>query len=218
MASVLSSDGKQEPDVMAANATSAALMLSDIPWGGPIGFVRIGRVNGQLIVNPSMDELNLSDLNLIYACTQDKTLMIDVQAREISERDLEAAMRHAHPQAVKYIEPQVRLAAKTGKQKKDYKLSLVMERTLEKVKNLSEEPIKAVFTVPKYGKFERGEALDKITQDVKRSHVNKVVCSRIINDGLRVDGRNLDELRLVYCETGTVHRDTWSTGRCSALA
>ncbi|KAI3997657.1 hypothetical protein MKX01_040630 [Papaver californicum] len=212
MASVLSSDGKQDPDVMAANATSAALMLSDIPWGGPIGVVRIGRVNGQLIVNPSMEELNLSDLNLIYACTQDKTLMIDVQA-----------MRHAHPQAVKYIEPQVRLAAKAGKQKKDYKLSLVMERTLEKVKNLSEAPIKAVFTDPKYGKFERGEALDKITQDVKRLLLEdcdedslkvlpktidtvrkKVVRSRIINDGLRVDGRNLDEVRPVYCETGNL--------------
>ncbi|KAI3973474.1 hypothetical protein MKW92_000823 [Papaver armeniacum] len=223
MASVLSSDGKQDPDVMAANATSAALMLSDIPWGGPIGVVRIGRVDGQLIVNPSMDELNLSDLNLIYACTQDKTLMIDVQAREISERDLEAAMRHAHPQAVKYIEPQVRLAAKAGKQKKDYKLSLVTERTLEKVKNLSEAPIEAVFTDPKYGKFERGEALDKITQDVKRllqeecdedslkvlpktvdTVRKKVVRSRIINDGLRVDGRNLDEVRPVYCETGNL--------------
>lgn len=57
MASVLSSDGKQDPDVMAANATSAALMLSDIPWGGPIGVIRIGRINGQFVVNPTMDEV-----------------------------------------------------------------------------------------------------------------------------------------------------------------
>lgn len=59
MASVLSSDGKQDPDVMAANATSAALMLSDIPWGGPIGVVRIGRICGQFIINPTMDEVSL---------------------------------------------------------------------------------------------------------------------------------------------------------------
>lgn len=59
MASVLSSDGKQDPDVMAANATSAALMLSDIPWGGPIGVIRIGRICGQVVVNPSMDEVVL---------------------------------------------------------------------------------------------------------------------------------------------------------------
>lgn len=57
MASVLSSDGKQDPDVMAANASSAALMLSDIPWGGPIGVIRIGRISGQFVVNPSMDEV-----------------------------------------------------------------------------------------------------------------------------------------------------------------
>ena len=57
MTSVLSSDGKQDPDVMAANATSAALMFSDIPWGGPIGMIRIGRILGQFIVNPTMDEV-----------------------------------------------------------------------------------------------------------------------------------------------------------------
>ncbi|KAF5958685.1 hypothetical protein HYC85_005910 [Camellia sinensis] len=213
MASVLSSDGRQDPDVMAANATSAALMLSDIPWGGPIGMIRMGRISGKFIVNPSMDELNLSDLNLVYACTKDKTLMVDVQAREISERDLEAALRLAHPEAVKYLEPQIRLAAKAGKRKKEYKLSVVSEGTLEKIRNLTEAPIEAVFTDPTYGKFERGEALDKITQDVKKVLVEEcdeeslkvlsktvdtvrkqIVRRRIIAEGLRVDGRRLDEV------------------------
>ncbi|XP_030953897.1 polyribonucleotide nucleotidyltransferase 2, mitochondrial [Quercus lobata] len=222
MASVLSSDGTQDPDVMAANATSAALMLSDIPWGGPIGVIRIGRISGKFIVNPTMDELSLSDLNLIYACTKDKTLMIDVQAREISENDLEAGLRLAHPEAVKYLEPQIRLAAKAGKHKKEYKLSLISDRTLEKVGNLAEAPIESVFTDPSYGKFERGEALDKITQDVRRSLEEecdeeslkvlpktvdtvrkKVVRKRIINEGFRVDGRQLDEVRPVYCEAGS---------------
>ncbi|EEF37688.1 polyribonucleotide nucleotidyltransferase 2, mitochondrial [Ricinus communis] len=221
MASVLSSDGKQDPDVMAANATSAALMLSDIPWGGPIGVIRIGRIGGQFIVNPTMDELSLSDLNLVYACTKDKTLMIDVQAREISEKDLEAALRLAHPEAVKYLEPQIRLAAKAGKDKKDYKLSMVSERILEKVRNLAETQIEAVFTDSSYGKFERGEALDNITQDVKRTleeecdeeslnvlrkavdTVRKqVVRRRIISEGFRVDGRRLDEVRPLFCKAG----------------
>ncbi|KAK3410210.1 hypothetical protein EUGRSUZ_J02224 [Eucalyptus grandis] len=221
MASVLSSDGKQDPDVMAANATSAALMLSDIPWGGPIGVIRIGRICGKFIINPTMEELNLSDLKLLYACTKDKTLMIDVQAREISEKDLEAGLRLAHPEAVKYLEPQMRLAAKAGKTKKEYKLSMISDRTLEKVRNLAEAPIEAVFTDPSYGKFERGEALDNITQDVKKALEEegdeesllvlpravdtvrkKVVRKRIIAEGLRVDGRRLDEVRPVYCEAG----------------
>ncbi|XP_041003845.1 polyribonucleotide nucleotidyltransferase 2, mitochondrial [Juglans microcarpa x Juglans regia] len=223
MASVLSSDGKQDPDVMAANATSAALMLSDIPWGGPIGMIRIGRISGKFIINPTMDELSLSDLNLVYACTKDKTLMIDVQAREISEKDLDAGLRLAHPEAVKYLEPQIRLAAKAGKCKKEYKLSMISDRTLEKVRNLAEAPIEAVFTDPSYGKFERGEALDKITQDVRRALEEefdeeslkvlpkavdtvrkKVVRRRIINEGFRVDGRRLDEVRPLYCEAGSL--------------
>uniref|UniRef100_A0A2P2KZ82 polyribonucleotide nucleotidyltransferase n=1 Tax=Rhizophora mucronata TaxID=61149 RepID=A0A2P2KZ82_RHIMU len=221
MASVLSSDGVYDPDVMAANATSAALMLSDIPWGGPIGMIRIGRVCGKFIVNPTMDELSLSDLNLVYACTKDKTLMVDVQAHEISEKDLEAGLRLAHPEAVKYLEPQVRLAAKAGKVKKDYKLSMVTDRTLDKVRNLAEADIQAVFTDSSYGKFERGEALDNITHEVKRTleeegdeeslkvlpkaidTVRKqVICKRIIAEGFRVDGRHLDEVRPLYCEAG----------------
>ncbi|XP_022023322.1 polyribonucleotide nucleotidyltransferase 2, mitochondrial [Helianthus annuus] len=223
MASVLSSDGKQDPDVMAANATSAALMLSDIPWDGPIGMIRVGRIDGHLVVNPSMDELKLSDLNLVYACTRDKTMMIDVQAHEISEKDLEAAFRFAHPEAVKFIEPQLKLAAKAGKQKKEYTLSLVSDRTMDKIRNLTEKPIEAIFTDPSYGKFERGEALDKIGQDVKGileeegdeeslkglsktvDTVRKqVVRRRIINEGFRLDGRRLDEVRPLYCEAGNL--------------
>ncbi|CAK9154623.1 unnamed protein product, partial [Ilex paraguariensis] len=168
-------------------------------------------------------QLSLSDLNLVYACTKDKTLMIDVQAREISERDLKAALQLAHPEAVKYLEPQIRLAAKVGKQKKEYKLSVTSEKTFEKIKSLAEAPIEAVFTDPTYGKFERGEALDKITQDVKRAleeecdeeslkvlsktvdTVRKeVVRRRIIAEGLRVDGRRLDEVRPLYCEAGNL--------------
>lgn len=57
MANVLSSDGKQDPDILAANAASAALMLSDVPWGGPIGVIRLGRIGGQIVVNPTMDEV-----------------------------------------------------------------------------------------------------------------------------------------------------------------
>ncbi|XP_078429186.1 polyribonucleotide nucleotidyltransferase isoform X2 [Wolffia australiana] len=222
MVSVLSSDGKQDPDVMAANATSAALMLSDIPWNGPIGVIRLGRIDGELVFNPTMDELSLSDLNLVYACTRDKTLMIDVQAREITERDLEAALKRAHPEAVKFIDPQIMLAKKAGKAKKEYKLSLMAEKTLEKISTITEAPIAAVFSDPTYGKFERGEALDIITQDAKLvleeqgdedslrflpkavdTVRKKIVRRRIIDHSLRVDGRRIDEVRPLHCEAGT---------------
>ncbi|KAK9691579.1 hypothetical protein RND81_09G205700 [Saponaria officinalis] len=207
---------------MAANATSAALMLSDIPWGGPIGVIRVGRICGQFVINPSMDELCLSDLNLVYACNKDKTLMIDVQAREISEKDLKDAMRLAHSEAVNYLQPQIDLASRAGKLKKEYKLSMMPESTMEKIKNLSESRIEAIFSDPSYGKFERGEALDNITQDVKRAleeecdeeslkglskavdTVRKQIVRKRILKGARVDGRDLDDVRPVYCEAGNL--------------
>ncbi|KAJ0243510.1 Polyribonucleotide nucleotidyltransferase 2 [Hirschfeldia incana] len=220
MANVLSSDGKQDPDILAANAASAALMLSDVPWGGPIGVIRLGRIGGKIVVNPTMDELNSSDLHLIYACTRDKTMMIDVQAREITEKDLAAALRLAHLEAVKYIDPQIRLAAKAGKQKKEYKLSMLSEKLLEKVSDLAATRVESVFTDPSYGKFERGEALENIGEDVQKVFEEegdqeslsilpkavdtvrkRIVRSRMISDGFRVDGRHLDEVRPIYCET-----------------
>ncbi|KAJ0260948.1 Polyribonucleotide nucleotidyltransferase 2 [Hirschfeldia incana] len=224
MASVLSMDGKQDPDVLAANAASAALMLSDVPWGGPIGVIRLGRIDGQIVVNPTMDELCESDLSLIYACTRDKTMMIDVQSREITEKDLAAALRLAHPEAVKYIDPQIRLAAKAGKQKKEYKLSMLSEKLLEKVADLAATRIESIFSDPSKGKFERGEALDIIGKDVIKVFEEegdqeslsilpkavdtvrkKVVRSRMISGGFRVDGRHLDEVRDIYCESHHLH-------------
>ncbi|CAD6250292.1 unnamed protein product [Miscanthus lutarioriparius] len=222
MVNVLSSDGKQDPDVMAANASSAALMLSDIPWNGPIGVIRVGRINGTFVLNPTVDELGLSDLNLVYACSLDKTLMIDVQAREITERDLQAGMKLAHSEAIKCIDPQIRLAKRAGKEKKEYKISLISDTSYEKIRTFSEAPIEEVFTDSSYGKFERGEALEKITQSVKAKleeendedslkflhkavdTVRKqVIRKRIIEEGLRVDGRQLDEVRPLYCESNT---------------
>lgn len=222
MVNVLSSDGKQDPDVMAANASSAALMLSDIPWNGPIGVIRVGRIDGAFILNPTVDELGLSDLNLVYACSRDKTLMIDVQAREISERDLQAGMKLAHSEAIKCIDPQISLAKRAGKKKKEYKISLISDTSYEKIRTFSEAPIEEVFTDSSYGKFERGGALEKITQSVKAKleeendedslkflhkavdTVRKqVIRKRIIEEGLRVDGRQLDEVRPLYCESNT---------------
>ncbi|KAG6392489.1 hypothetical protein SASPL_146711 [Salvia splendens] len=205
MASVLSSYGKHDPDEMAANAASAAMIFLH-----------------RLEKDRQINLFCLSDLNLVYACTKDKTLMIDFQSREISERDLEAALRFAHPEAVKYLEPQLRLAAKAGKQKMDYKLYTVSEDTYERIRSFSEGPIEAVFTDPTCGKFERGEALDNIGRDVKKileeegdeeglkvlsntvDNVRKKVCASLsmFRAEVIVDGRRLDEVRPLYCEAG----------------
>ncbi|KAG0483265.1 hypothetical protein HPP92_011349 [Vanilla planifolia] len=138
------------------------------------------------------------------------------------KQTLKLPLKLAHPEAVKYIDPQIRLAQRAGKMKKEYTLSMIMNKAVEKIRNYVEEPIEAVFTDATYGKFERGEALDRITEGVRVKieeefdeeclkvlqkvvdNIRKqVVRKRIIEKGLRVDGRKLDEVRPLYCESGT---------------
>eukprot|EP00250_Pteridium_aquilinum_P003497 c13815_g1_i1 orf=897-3683(-) len=219
MANVLCSDGEQDPDVLAASAASAALMVSDIPWKGPVGVVRIGRVGGKLVVNPDMDELTLSDLNLIYACTTDKTIMMETQAREISNNDLKSAFQLAHTEAVKLIPPQIRLAEKVQNKKRIFQVVTVDNEVLGKIRSKAEVAINAVMGNSLYGKFERGKALSNIQADVEVilkeegdekslkvlplafDQVRKEVVRRnVFEKGQRVDGRKLDEVRDLQAE------------------
>ncbi|KAI3858467.1 hypothetical protein MKX03_014827 [Papaver bracteatum] len=158
--SILSCSGHHDIDVLAANA---ALMLLDILWGGPIGVVRVGRIQEQFVVNPLKYELPCCDINLIYACTRDKAIVVDVQVQEVSEEDLASALRLAHQDAVNYIEPQIKFSKQTGKCKKDYKLSmLVKDSTVRKFDSLEEAPFVAC-------EITKGEEyLAKITGDANK--------------------------------------------------
>ncbi|KAL2612867.1 hypothetical protein R1flu_024559 [Riccia fluitans] len=221
IANVLCCDGDQDPDVLSVNAASAALTISNIPWHGPIGAVRIGRVNGTLIVNPNVDEVSQSDLNLIYACTATNALMIETQAAEITNNDYAAALHLAHSEAIKLIEPQLRLAAKVKNEKRPVSLLTVPDSVLEKIRKIAEEPIRSVMENPLFGKFERGKALTTVQDsvgDLLKSEgeedsiqmlgkafdaVKKdVVRGNVLAKGQRVDGRALTEVRELYCEAG----------------
>ncbi|MCO5580883.1 hypothetical protein L7F22_034755 [Adiantum nelumboides] len=219
MSNVLCVDGEQDPDVLATCGASASLMVSDIPWNGPAGVVRIGRVDGKFLVNPSMDELAGSDLNLVYACTIDKTIMMETQAREISNNDLKDALKLAHAEATKLIAPQIRLASKVQNQKRSFHVVTVDTKLLEKIREKAEVAINSVMGNSSYGKFERGKALSNIQADVEAilkeegdemclkalplafDQVRKeVVRKNIFEKGERVDGRRLDQVRELHTE------------------
>lgn len=104
LANVLSLDGSQDPDVLAINGASAALTISDIPWNGPVGAVRIARIDGKFVVNPGLEERKGTDLSLVYAGTANHCVMMDVQAKEITNKDLAQAMRLAHQEVRAYLE------------------------------------------------------------------------------------------------------------------
>src|SRR5512145_858450 len=115
---VLSADGQNDPDVLSIIGASAALMVSDIPWEGPLGAVRVGRVKGQFVVNPTHAEMLESDLDLVYVGSETDLVMFEGSAKEVPEADFNAALAFAHQAIQPAIAAQRELASKLGKPKR----------------------------------------------------------------------------------------------------
>src|ERR1700746_3238837 len=124
---LLSADGQNDPDILAMNGASAALSVSDIPFAGPIGAVRVGRVNGEFIANPTHDERAQSDLDLVCGGTENDVIMIEGSAKEMAEADFTKALECAHDHAREMIQAQKDLAARVGKPKRDVQLLQVSQ-------------------------------------------------------------------------------------------
>src|SRR3954467_8431117 len=128
---LLSADGQNDPDILAINGASAALCVSDIPFAGPIGAVRVGRVNGQFVANPTHEERDQSDLDLIYVGTENDVIMIEGAAQELPEEEFVKALEFAHGYAKEMIRIQRELAAQVGKPKREMPLMTVNQDILE---------------------------------------------------------------------------------------
>jgi polyribonucleotide nucleotidyltransferase len=115
----LSTDGINPIDILAINAASAALIISDIPWGGPIGAVRVGRINGQFVVNPTFPELEESDLDLRIAGTKEAILMVECGAKEVDENVMVEALQFGHQAMQPLIDIQFQMASEIGKRKRE---------------------------------------------------------------------------------------------------
>src|ERR1043165_2129280 len=129
----LSSDGVNPLDILAINAASAAIMISDIPWGGPVGAVRVGRVNGEFVINPTFAEIDASDLDLRIAGTRDAILMVECGANEIPEDVMVAALELGHKSIQPLIDLQLQMRAEVGKPKREVALALPDEDLRQKV-------------------------------------------------------------------------------------
>ena len=216
---LLSADGVNNPDILMILGTSVALTLSDLPFAGPIGAVRVGYVDGQFVANPTNAEMSKSSLELIYAGLADKVIMIEGDADEISEQMLADAMRFANEVVKKQIAAQVELASKAGKAKKTPTLHLVPEELENALKEFCKDRIEAVCTVP--GKAERFEAMNVLSGEAKIAlkpqfeaipefdlEINKamddLVCettrSLILEKQFRPDGRGIEDLRQITAE------------------
>src|SRR3977135_1702052 len=128
---LLSADGENDPDILAINGASAALCVSDIPFAGPIGAVRVGRVKGEFVANPTHAERAESDLDLVYVGSENDVIMIEGSATELPEPEFVKALEFAHGFAREMIQAQKDLAARVGKSKRDVQLLPVNQQMVD---------------------------------------------------------------------------------------
>lgn len=239
IAVLLSADGQIDPDILSINGASAALMVSDIPFAGPIGAVRVGRVGGEFVVNPTHDERAVSDLDLVYVGTKDDVIMIEGSALELPEEEFIKALDFAHSYARVIIDAQVELAAKAGKPKRSPALMLVKEDLLEIAYHVAGDRIEAAIYTP--GKVARSKAVDALRAEVKEAILAKHPAATafeisqafdylqkkafrisILDKRVRCDGRQLGELRALSSEVSLLPRSHGSAlfqrGETQALA
>ena len=222
---VLSADGQNDPDILSIIGASASLMVSDIPWDGPLGAVRVGRIKGQFIANPTHAEQAESDLDLVYVGNTNDIVMYEGSAKEITEADFNAALKYAHDVIQPLIAAQKELAAKAGKKKREITLNIVPDEILQEARKLAGDRFVPALLTP--GKLAREAAVNAIKEEVGAKLVEKfgaekvtdfvindafyyiqkeAVRGLILNHGKRLDGRAFDVVRPISSEVGILPR------------
>jgi len=238
---LLSADGENDPDVLSILGASAALSVSDIPWSGPIGALRVARVEGSFIANPTHAQMEQSDLDLIYVGTATDHLMFEGAAKEISEADFLAALEFGQRMCQTMVAAQKELAARAGKPKRAITLNIVPDEILNEAKTLAGDRMVPALLIAK--KLEREAAVNALTDEVALKLTEKfgeekitefvvkdafyyiqkeAVRKLILDNGKRMDGRRFDEVRPISCEAGVLPRAHGSAlfcrGETQALA
>jgi polyribonucleotide nucleotidyltransferase len=222
---VLSADGENDPDILSIIGASAALMVSDIPWAGPLGAVRVGRVGVKFIANPTHSEMLESDLDLVYVGNATDIVMYEGSAREITEADFNAALKFGQECCAPLIAAQKELVAKIGKKKREITLNIASDEILQEAKKLAGDRFVPALLTP--GKLAREAACKAIQDEVGAKLVEKfgaekvtefivkdafyyiqkeAVRSLILDSGKRLDGRAFDVVRPISSEVGILPR------------
>ncbi len=215
----ISHDQINDIDILAINAASAALIISDVPFTTPVGAVRVGLINGELVFNPTIPQMAESDLDLRIAGTKDAIVMVECGANEVDEATMVRALRAGHEAIQSYVALQEEMRAKLGKPKSDYQKFGVNLEFNAKVRELVGNRIQA--TIDKQlPKTEQNNELDAIEADVLaamsatgevnqdelhaavKDLIAEAVRTRILKKGVRPDGRTLKQIRPIWCEVG----------------
>ncbi len=218
----MSVDKENDPEIAALIGASAALEISNIPFNGPIGGVRVGRIDGRFICNPSVEEQERSDVDLIVAGSKDAIIMVEGGAKMVPEEILLEALFFAHREMQPVIELQARMREEIGKEKLPVTDVAVDEGLKGEVESLYRHRIREALTIP--GKLERYAALDRLAEevmvDLSRKYEGRereieecfselkrrVMRERILREGKRIDERGPKDIRPITCEVGILPR------------
>ena len=223
IASVLSIGDESSTDLMGMIASSAALAVSDIPFKGPIGSVRVGFIDGKFVINPGLKELEASNLNLVVAGTADAIMMVEVGAKELTEDQMLEALETAHREIKKIVALQNELVAKIGKPKRTVKVVAIDKELAKEVVALAMDRLLTAIVIP--NKLERQKTLDVLLDEIKqklkkeddptrsrqisaifvdleKDEVRKI----ILEKNIRADGRMPDEIRPITSVVGLLPR------------
>ncbi|MDP4115020.1 MAG: polyribonucleotide nucleotidyltransferase [Bacteroidota bacterium] len=223
IAFVLSYDGENDADILAAIGASAALTISDIPFLGPVSEVRVGRVDGQWIVNPTFQQLQVSDMELVVAGTDDSIMMVEGEAKEVSEEDLLEALSFAHTEIKKIVKLQLEFQEAAGKIKRVVEEKVIDPAILEDVNNLAYDKFRDVVysVLSKEERIEKNDELkqivitelaekypesEKVIGEILHDMEKDLMRKRILEDDIRLDGRNTKQVRPITVELGVLPR------------
>ena len=222
VATVMSVDPDCETDIMAMIGSSCALAISDIPWDGPTGSVRVGRVDGEFVINPTLAQRAVSDINLTVAGTKDAIMMVEAGANEVPEDVMLDAIFFGHEEIKKIVAFIDGVVAEVGKPKMEVELYKVPEEIDQAVREYATEKMKvACRNSDKITRLNNMDAVEVETQEhfaeifpdsqkdignVLYNITKESVRAMILDEGVRPDDRKLDEIRPVWCETGVLPR------------
>ncbi|MCD2435022.1 polyribonucleotide nucleotidyltransferase [Acidaminococcus sp. NSJ-142] len=222
VATAVSVDPDNAPDIPAMIGASCALSISDIPFEGPIAGVRVGLIDGQFIVNPTVEQAAVSEMNLCVAGTKDAILMVEAGAKEVSEETMLDAIWFAHGEIKKLVEFQEKIQAEVGKPKMEVPVYTPPAELVEEIRLYGEDKLKAALMDA--DKLHREKMVDEVKMEIAEHFselypdnavdvayitqklIKAVVRHTISVDKIRPDGRALDEVRPISCEVGLLAR------------
>ena len=219
---VLCADGANDPDVVALNAAAAAMHISATPFAGPVAAIRVGRVNGELVVNPTLEQLVTSDLDFIVAANEERVVMIEGSALQVPEAEIAAALEFARKEIAPLLQVQQDLRKACGKPKAEVHLPTVDGQIAKAVRGAATGPLKAAIANP--DKLAREAETERAKEELQAKLLEKfpekesdiervlaeieweVVRDMVLDTGSRPDGRAWTEIRPVSCQAGVLPR------------